>query len=99
MQAASSLIIMAALTSKAAGGKVPMFMILDKNEAGQRKQRQLKKKEERVGKVSSMKYDALSFICIDSKCSNYPPRAMPIFWKYRQHGASKQTMTANAKSY
>jgi hypothetical protein len=30
---------------KAAGGQAPMFMILDKNEAGQRKQRQLKKKE------------------------------------------------------
>jgi hypothetical protein len=45
MQAASSLIIMAALTSKAAAGEAPMFMILDKNEAGQRKQRQLKKKE------------------------------------------------------
>jgi hypothetical protein len=44
MQAASSLIIMAALTSKAAGGEAPMFIILDKNEAGQRKQRQLKKK-------------------------------------------------------
>jgi hypothetical protein len=45
MQDASSLIIMAASTCKAAGGKAPMFMILDKNEAGQRKQRQLKKKE------------------------------------------------------
>jgi hypothetical protein len=30
---------------KAAGSQVPMFTILDKNEAGQRKQRQLKKKE------------------------------------------------------
>jgi hypothetical protein len=30
---------------KMAGSQVPMFMILDKNEAGQRKQRQLKKKE------------------------------------------------------
>jgi hypothetical protein len=100
MQAASSLIIMAALTSKAAAGEAPMFMILDKNEAGQRKQqRQLKKKEQRVEIVSSMKYDALSFICIDSKCLNYPPHAMPIYWKYRRHGASKQTMTANAKSY
>jgi hypothetical protein len=28
---------------KMAGSQVPMFMILDKNEAGQRKQRQLKK--------------------------------------------------------
>jgi hypothetical protein len=45
MQAASSLIIMAASTSKAAGGKAPMIMILDKNKTGQRKQRQLKKKE------------------------------------------------------
>jgi hypothetical protein len=45
MQAASSLIIMAASTSKAAGSEAPMFMILNKNEAGQRKQRQLKKKE------------------------------------------------------
>jgi hypothetical protein len=45
MQAASSLIIMAALTSKSVGGQAPMFMILDKNEAGQVKQRQLKKKE------------------------------------------------------
>ncbi len=26
-------------------------------------------------KVSSMKYDALSFICIDSKCLNYLPCA------------------------
>jgi hypothetical protein len=52
-----------------------------------------------VEKASSMKYDALSFICIDSKCLNYPPCAVPIFWKYRQHGASKQTVTANAKSY
>jgi hypothetical protein len=29
---------------KVAGSQVPMFMILDKNEAGQRKQRQLKNK-------------------------------------------------------
>jgi hypothetical protein len=81
---------------KAAGSQVPIFMILDKNEAGQRKQRQLKKKEKRLEKVSLMKYDALWFICIDSKCLNYPPHAN--FWKYRQHGASKQTMTAHAKS-
>jgi hypothetical protein len=46
-----------------------------------------------------MKYDALLFICIDSKCLNYPPHAMPIFLEIRQHGASKQTMTANAKSH
>jgi hypothetical protein len=32
MQAASSLIIMAASTSKAAGSEAPMFMILDKND-------------------------------------------------------------------
>jgi hypothetical protein len=58
-----------------AGSQAPMFMILDKKEAGQRKQTQLKNKEYRAEKVSSMKYDAWSFICIDSKCLNYPPRA------------------------
>jgi hypothetical protein len=47
MQAASSLImIMAALTRRRpAGSQAPMFMILDKKEAGQRKQTQLKNKE------------------------------------------------------
>jgi hypothetical protein len=46
MQAASSLImIMAALTRRwRAGSQAPMFLILDKKEAGQRKQTQLKHK-------------------------------------------------------
>jgi hypothetical protein len=45
MQAASSLIIMAASTRRQAARQAPMFMIFDKNEARQTKQRQLKKKE------------------------------------------------------
>jgi hypothetical protein len=47
MQAASSLImIMAALSDKkVAGSQVPMFLILDKKEAGQRTQTQLKNRE------------------------------------------------------
>jgi hypothetical protein len=71
-----------------------MFMILDKNEAGQRKQTQLKNKEQRAEKVSSMKYDAWLFICIGSKYLNYPPRAN--FLKIQ--AANKQTMMERAKS-
>lgn len=56
--------------NKAAARQAPMFMILDESAAGRRKQREIKNKGHRVGKVSSMKYDALSFICIDSKCLN-----------------------------
>jgi hypothetical protein len=47
-----------------------------------------------VEKVSSMKYDAWSFICIDSKCLNYLPRA-----NFLEIQAARSKQTNNDGTY